>query len=375
MGKSVFLMPSKNKMFNRTQLRKIRDEIKNGLLLEGPFSDWNGAVKDLAEQIKSRIKFGHTDIANEVFSSLVPQNLPKCAKRESRLSVPFLFGNNTSDPFSSKHCSGEIASSPTIDYNDGLVRVADYDELTLLSVSVLRSIDIECYYTILHFEGSSLQKLIGIPETDPHLLKRPCVVIPRNGTLSLGVLYPPFYHEPISSMEVLDTDAIASLIFLKQAKASALSLMDDMDRREPDFPNEGEMRSIQIGHTIFEGEKLWTPEDLEWSLSLASSMFSAEFVSCLESMRDVVEKEYSHMIRCPTCHSSIAAEKLLCAQAKREIKEGINELVDTVDLFKALALLNNHECENRYKRYMQFALAMNEHIHSPSECTSERDAN
>jgi hypothetical protein len=380
MVKSLFLFPSTNPAFNRAQIRKLRDEFgPKALLCEGPFSDWRGGVKKLIRHVKSH-SCSQSRLAG-VLGTLSPQNLPECLRMtDSRLKVPFVFGEMAPDISNPRDCAGVIACSDPIEDGKKKARVADFEELTMLGVALLRSFGIESYFSMI----TLIRNQMDVPNTYPHadivLANRPCIMLPDDDQLNLAMFMPPFYtpcseDTPIQYIEVLDSQALEAILKMKLAKSYAEALMDCISSRSPEFEGEGMLRSMQIGHMLYEGADQWTLPEAQESILLASEMFGPRKTSSITSMRELAEDEFVHKIECPSCHLTKAANIMLCDKAKTSIIESILQASSLDEVFGLIEPFQDHDCIAKFVIYISFAVNINFHTHNPSECTDGKGEN
>jgi len=285
MGKSVFLLPSPNAAFNRAQIRKLRDTIGDKQLLDGPFADKCGAVEELADLIRSRMKSGGHRVFDTILA-LSPKNLPSSMPPSSFLNIPF-FLQNTPDDFDFRACAGEFAGLAPSWTDAGLVRKTSIDEIVVLAVSTIRMLGAESYFAMLAFKNSG---------------KRPAVLIPGNTNLNVALLTPAHFQDisdsPISYLEVLDPDAVGSLLRIRAAYCMSELLMYSIIKRDS-FHQFLESQAICAGHLLYEGKMMWSMEDSIYALESAVSMFGNLATKKIHSLRCDLQAQFIDVLENP----------------------------------------------------------------------------
>jgi hypothetical protein len=367
MGKSVFLLPSPKAAVNRLQTRRLKDQLGNGLALEGPFADRRGGVAELVEHVKSKKALsGHVESIKAALSVLSFQNLPELFKSNSSLEVPFILDTCVSDSFNTRDSAGAIACSKPTEFEGKLVRVADPYELAMLAVSLLRRMDIECYFSVLNVDPQiiPIKRKEALGKVDS-----PGIIFPNNGQFSIGLMQPPFHLDALSPdqasyMEVLDEEALKAYITFKQCWMGTQILIRDVGTRNPEFPQEYDLRAMDIGHSLFEASMLWRMEEVEWSKESTRLMFGEETVSELKSMREIAEV-VANKILCLNCHMNKAANVILCDGAKKAIS---NIPMRSLEELFTIEELKGYGCITRLKKYLQYAMEIERHNHAPESC-------
>lgn len=389
MGRSHFIIASGKERVQKAQFRKFNDEFgKRSLGTEGPFADFRNAVEELTGRVKGRMRQYNEQPVSATITALAPQSnwTPY-----SWLKVPFILGDNE------KHFednAGAIACSKTIDHEDKKVRPVTLEELTVLAVAVLRRLGVPAFYSVLHPvknpNGDEIQQFI-LPSNPVFLpfvsilhpgIQKPFIFLPESGSKQKATsLLPPFQHsidKPAVALEVLDGGAVLSLLKIKSITAEVAALMRDVAERDPDFEDEGFIRAIGIGHTLFEGENLWTMGEVDSSIQLIRELFGPK-ADTLESIRQIVEKSDIHKIKCHSCHSKVASEKIVCDSAKEALSWAISfshdedeELKLEIDPKKLIGSIA-HACVGKLIAYMNLATKMIEHTHPSSECEQVKD--
>lgn len=181
---------------------------------------------------------------------------------------------------------------------------------------------------------------------------------------------------PALTLEILDDSALLSLMKLRRALAETRSLQKDISERAL-FGGEGEIRARAVGHTLFEGERLWTSEEVTQSIADIEGMLPSN-IRTVKSMRDIAKEEYAHRITCPARHIGSAAEVILCSDAKTSIEMIVRGVLEALEQAKgpiAIPLdpaILTHSCVQKMFRYHALASHMNAHIHDPKECAEEK---
>ncbi|MEW5996624.1 MAG: hypothetical protein AB1657_03450 [Candidatus Micrarchaeota archaeon] len=393
MSRSVFILASGKPAVTSAQLRRVRDEFRDqGLRLEGPYSDRKDALGEIVNNVRQRLKLSPHDELTATLLTLAPQNLPAgfSMGEASWLRVPFILAVRKGPDVDEKQTAGEVASSEPIRHNDSLARITDSQEITMLTVSVLRRLGIESFYAVAHLSREFFGQAIaaaGIPanvvgQSGTFAFQEPCVLIPQGSGAKIMRFAPPGIlgldgSHPITAVEVLDGDALRSLLVLKRAASEARNLMNNVGSRSEEFVNEGGVRAAAIGHAIHEGSRLWTPDCAHAGIDTARSIINPSESPAVESVRESAEREYVHQITCRACHTLWAATTLLCDNAKAVMlilssmahenawmESGPQGLLGKV----IEGLAGHRSCVQRFDAYMGLARDMNGHIHPASEC-------
>jgi hypothetical protein len=367
MGKSVFLLPSKNASFNRAQVRRLREQLGAGLALEGPFSTNTPAFDNLVDHVHSRLKFGDDGLRKSVLFSLMPRNVHSEGK--SWLRVPFCLAQKN-PTFNDECTAGEISARKTDTHGEQKVIHADAEELTLLAVALLRAQDIPCYYAVHHHENGMVEKIFDkiTDGTIPNGL--PIIIVPDSKTTIL-TLYPPYEYpiaESIESMyfEVLSEDALMSFLKLKKASMQTRKLIENFANGEREFPGEEQVRAQQIGHTLYEGKILWTPDEADSSIEVANSIFNTRRE--LQSLRHKAESEHESWITCQFHHSLEAVLEIAGVEAIRNLRQ-ILERTSSIQEFMEVFQENvSQKAVQRFVEYNKIAMKILDHIHDPDQC-------
>jgi hypothetical protein len=378
MGKSVYLLPSDNAGFNREQLRKLRNGLGSGLGLEGPFSDRGGAIAKLSEDVGSRMRFGTEGTVDAVLATLSQMNLPGIMRPNSWLRTPFHVGGLSAGAWEDESCAGTIAGRKPVTRGGNGVRIADPYELNLLAVSLLRTLGIESYYAFFRYNMDFLGQIPREMSAFINGLKGSCIILPQDEGPRIAILIPPFSESlaasPLSYVEAVGADSVLSLMTIMNAKAQANSLMKDMAGQGLELPMEGESRAIRVGHTLYEGCRLWTPEQAASDSKAAKRAFN--FRGKMESVRRDIESDYVQPV---TSHEQHLVEAI-SAIAGKDIIEKISRIAsEDASPEHVLGMLDEFarlECVQRVNAYMQYVQLMVSHVHAPSDCEMRNvDAN
>lgn len=373
-------------------MRKLRDELGGkSLSLEGPYADRGEAIAQIVDGVKTRVKLSPHDKVMATLLTICPQNTP--VKTESSwLREAFIFHRLRHEESTARDSAGVVASLPTIEHGGDQVRVADFEELTMIGVAVLRRLGIPSHYGILHFEPhyvnaiAQLYALLRLPLPEGAILEsRPCIVLSDEKHRIAKVVPPSVIDEPIggqvTALEVLDGDALTSILRMRHALGCTNQLILDVAKRGPEFLGEGPLRARYVGHTLFEAMNRWTHADANADLLMALQMMGRGRGE-VKSIRTEAESEYAHPVACPACHIRRAASAILCEAAKIELDavepmEGAHEMTQqvVVDLVKKLVeIVKDHTCIGRLSVYTSLMGTIIGHIHPPSECEDAKSA-
>ena len=359
MGKSVFLLPRANDDAVRIQMRKVREELGPGLKLEGPFSDKAGAVTGIADRMRSIVS-GTEHRMRAAMINLMPQDCVHGNFPHSKLDIPFIMSTGPHRGWVDyPESAGAVASIGTVEFGNGEARRVDIIELTMLMISVLRMLRIECYYALSTCSEPKLRddglSLAGFT--------MPVIIIPNGPSFGLASAIPEqiklFSVLPPDSFEVLDEDALLCLIKLQNAYKHAEALMKDIAAHEP--RPEGELRSIRIGHMVSEGRSLWAMPD---AIHANGDPVSA---------RVKFEKGIVRIMTSIPQHTWIAAS-VMFPEEIREImhKSAGGRLAKPAELLDAIS---RQPSTPAFMRYIKLTRVMKEHLHAKSECMSGMTGN
>ncbi len=371
MGKAVFVLGSKR--HRKVQLRRMRDGfLGSGLGLKGPLCDNRGGVEKIACEIRENKS--PEGLVKTTMDALAPQNQSSAVK--SVLEVPFVLdsGEERRQNAELHETAGEVASSKTVEYRGSRARPVELPELNMLGVGVLRRLGIKSFFSYLHIlqpPGTSVSRdLMCLPCMSVFEDKPQTLLFHQPHTIDVSDLDMPM------ALEILDSDALLSVLKLRLVVASTMSLMNDLCSRKPHVPHEGILRAKYIGHSLYAALSSWTLEEAEEEAGWAKSRAAAEGLS-LRSIREITEEE-SHFISCPVCHLATAGSLMLCDEAKRElaslsrnILENMENRISDVDAFLSTIIEQMpraHACMLNLMGYMVFANIINQHIHPLEEC-------
>jgi hypothetical protein len=374
MGVSVLLAPAKSS----AQIHFIRDQLGRGLELEGPFSDKGGAVAEIADRVRTSPLYRGRHVVDATLHAILPQDLLHSGFPPSQLEIPFILPEGVA-----AHCpesAGEVASSPTVGYRGGKAREADVAALTLLAVSVLRELGVETYFSLYNFGSDDFHETLsalGIGFIPEHI---PVIIAPGSPESMIGAVIPDplncFLNASPEAFEVLDNDAVLSLIKIRNAFRYTEELMAGIANRMPKSEAERTVRSVQmsmqIGHMLHEGMALWTPEQ-----AVESSTRARGFLGSIgqKSARLGAGENMIHTMICMSCHAVAAASAMLPLESSQEIIRLLGESKHGVDIFKLLDSIPQSPAIEPFREYFAAACLMNEHVHAASECRVDAGKN
>ncbi len=181
----------------------------------------------------------------------------------------------------------------------------------------------------------------------------------------MGTLIPVMHFNLIDSplsFEVLDGDALISLIKIKNAFLRATRLMKGIANGAP----AAERAAMDIGHMLHEGTTLWTTDQ-----AMESTRSSIGFFGSGErSARLEIEESIVYAMTCPGHHLMAAACAMLETEAMTDFFRSIGYVNHIDGWIDAWAFMNTPDTPafRPLKEYMKLALVMNEHLHPASEC-------
>ena len=387
MGKSFFILNSERKGVMSAQFRRMRDELRDcSLGTEGVFADKSGSVEAISEAVRLRMeRGGFAHPIGAAIATLAPQNLP--VSEPSWLKVPFLL-SGASGPCDS---AGSVACADASNAESGSFRKADLEALSLLGVAVLRRLGIPAYFAYRHFDPSSRQlrvmgAMAGILGIRTEASPMPCLLVAEGRKVGIYSFMPPYVDDPalsrmMAGLEILDDSALLGLMRIKSAYLHTLALLSDYAKNVDYIQGEGEMVAAGIGHVLHEGLSSWSVEEAQNGLEDAKRLLNPKGKLPLTSMRLIVENNAVHTLICPVHHFIMAAEVILCANAKKDLKGLFQEALadqsfSLQDLMEnATGILSGHGCVNGLMEYLNLAMEMNLHVHSMDECPRRLEQN
>lgn len=398
MGKSVFILPSKDKTFNREQFQQMRRKLGiSQLKLEGPFSEYDGGVSKIVNHVRTVMKHpGCGDALRATFYTLMPH--PKKAldpqtKNDWKdfisapsLDIPFVNGLPTWDI--ERLNSGSIAQSVPFKHNGSLVRGVTPDEILILAVSVLRSLGVESYYGVTCQNTANLPVglLDGIEVlSSPYKLIPSVIIIPNDdlgNSSALRVLHwnVDFISKP-EWIEIPDHEALLSIMKIKNARRYADELLNEVKCGNLQNVMDRTTRAVHIGHTLFEGRSLWTKDQVMGDVAQAKKSFKHhESSKILLSVRESIEYEYAHMIYCSSCHTHAAISAIIDVEKARLNFPSPIHGTDPFTMLESVGI--NLKSEPYFSedssvpvdiqliliQYILLANMMNYHLHDKSDC-------
>jgi hypothetical protein len=372
MGKSVFLATNARGMISGIQIERLRAELgRFSLSLDGPFSDKGGAVAELARTIQAGYDSG--DVPSIVKASLLPQNsLPPDAPWSERsvLDVPFIVRRLPKCGWQDyPESAGAVAGAPAVEFNGGLARDVGAAELTILAVSVLRTLGVACHFSLAHCPISQCEALLG-PGTYVVPATVPSIILPMGndlGRMSLISDHTGLFStfEP-AFVEVLDNEAVLSSIRLRNAMEHAKTLMADLAKHEPLFPGEAELRCRQVGHMLHDAMSLWALSEAQKDSALAITLCR---LAGIKSYRETKGEPIIANMTDPRRHIHVASSVMLCeelgqmmdASPDTDAAQGVVEFM--------CATLRHGCCMPQFNEYISRWIPMiNGHLHPVSEC-------
>jgi len=362
MARSVFLFPKDtSKQVERALFQKLQSD---GLNTEGPFSDVSGSLEKIVCDVKGIIACsrGHGPI-HSTMAALTPINTE--THDHPQLDIPFILAETFPDSCKSE-TAGAIASFQPLEYYKKLVRLADPEELTLVGAGVLRRLGVECFFSYVYLDQRSPYK-----GTD-YFSEAPSPALLIRDDIPQVLRLEPMEKIPLpmrsfnAVIEVLDDDALHSILRMKLAMLHCESLIKDISRRDTLFPAEWETRARDIGHVLHYGMDGWDLDDVRTSVRAMEKSCGYK----LDSIRDIAEERFAQLIRDPLVQLDTAASVMLCPQLQSELREAVGEIIkeEYLDLNRLFDILPSHQRFERLKEYMVMAQHMNDHLHSSGDC-------
>ncbi len=374
MGRSVYVLPRARDKPISDQLRRLRDEFGHcSLKLDGPFADSYDSVAKIVEHVQRRMRSEGMDEVSATVLTLLPQNLvpgDSLLSGSSMLDVPFILDMQPGMVRGYPESAGEAALVPSIGFQGGLAREIDPSSITILAVSMLRRLGRECYFSIYNCESSATD------ETHDIDMNVPAILLPEDRGMNMASVvpmpivsktsYPPF-------LEVVDEDALLSVIKLNNAYQHAHALMADMAGHGIKSYGERTSRSVRIGHELHAGISAWTVSEAKEDIEDAAGMFGPG--NRLSSIRESVEQCIVRIMTTAPLHAMAAASAMLPKEIVGEIEMFVGSQSKKVDFFQFLDSLSDHPSIAQFKEYFRSTFTMNEHIHPVAECRSIRGDN
>jgi len=379
MARSVFVLNSEREKVVSAQFRRAGDELRGcGLKLEGPYADRRDAILEISAEVKCRMERRRlvSPIAAAI-ATLAPQNLP--VSEGSWLGVPFVLNGASSTDCDS---AGAVACSKIVETGSGRYREADLESLSMLGVAVLRRLGIPAFFAYQHLDHEHWQikrlKLLAglLGAQSPSKSPQPCILVMEKTPVMFGLTPPYMVDSPppqwIAGIEILDDAALRATMQIKSAYLHVKSLMCDIASKTLEFPDEGSLRAMAIGHLLHEGTTSWPAEEAAKGLEAAKALLNSR-ETAITSMRTIAENGAVHNIVCPVHHSIIASDMILSEDARSLIEDVVRSALegDASLLPRIAEMLTGHESFLRLMAYMSLAQEMGEHVHAQKECPSK----
>ena len=377
MGKSVFLMPDTGKAMAAAQMRRLKQELgRYSLSLEGPFSDRGGEVETLARCVQAIARASESTVLAAARASLKPQNwLPEDALplERSLLEIPFIVDGPRKRGWRKyPENAGAVASAQAVEFQGFQARPTEPTEITMLAVSVLRMLGVECHFSISHCSAFQPD---GVPTT------MPMIILPAGDDFGFATLLHNqvgfFSKYPPAFFEVLDNDALLSLIKLRDACRHARALMADMARHELGSDDEPALRSMHIGHMLYEGTRLWELSDAQAEAAYARKLFGLDEKSGPRSYRETKGRSAVNIITDPRRHIQMASSVMLCEELRRMMDASPSMDVTQAGFLEFTQATFRHTCcMPQFEEYVSGPMhMMNGHLHPASECVADKKGN
>ena len=370
MGKSFFIVPTASEGAISAQVGRMRRDIC--LKPDGPFSERGEAVDRIADQVRERAKRSGDSEVETAIISLAPQNRICDDSQRSTLDVPFILGTAPHGGWQDFPESAEaVASIRAVKFNGGGARSTGAPELTMLALSVLRRLGVECYFTLC---TCSAQPHSTTTDTGAGFEGQivPIITAPTDSGIELSSIASPsefFSVYPVVALEVLDDDAFLSYIKLQNAFWHARTLMSDM--ADPGLTEAiRALRCIQIGHTLHEGMTLWTLFDAQSDLSIARNAFGERRIRGMDSFRRIVGQGIVQTMTGLKEHTMAAASAML----PEKIMQKVVAEEEASDIMRLLDTLV-HPSVQPFREYVRSIPMMSAHTHPVSGCGSRKTKN
>jgi hypothetical protein len=393
MGKSVLFLPSWKTGAQGEQLGRLRERFgQDGLKLEGPFSktgkDGGKAFAEILARVQERADgSGINGKIEATLITLMPQDgIPPDSPRRSTLGIPFVSAIAQRDGWHKQYpkSAGDMASAPTVGFDGGVARPAGRIKLTALAVSMLRSLDVECYFSLCTCIERPSEETLSELEANGTVRASviPMIMIPDISQPRLESVIPysayseSFFsdYRPVS-FEVLDGDSLLALIKMRDALLHAKELMTDMAQERVRSDSGRMAGSIDIAHMLYEGTSFWTMPEAQADAWRAREFYGLRGPNWLVSSRERAENDIVHGMTCRYHHAKKAASMMLCGDFQRELgkpaegKDPGNAFFDTL-----LAHSTSHRCFAPFNEYLGLIDLMKEHFHPASGCNPMKAA-
>lgn len=375
MAKSYFLINTQRANVNRAQMRRLCDRLDGqGTSLSGVFADKGGAIESLAREISTKCRGdGAMGKVNAVVAALTPINFPK--GKNTCLSVPFRFS-----PFVDCGCengAGAVALGQNPLAGVGIVRNVDLEGLTLVGVSVLRQMGVPAFFSYSHMdpENEAIRAMRGLSEVLG--MQAPSDAVPTAmvlapGPMFISLLPPAIARIPLSSIirgfEIVDDDAMRSILLIKAAYKQTLALMKGMASGQSADNLSGFEVAASIGHSLHTGLSIWDEEEAYQGIADATSFLNPGSGSLgMASIRTIVESRYADSLLCPPRHNMLATMVMVDPEIRIAIAEQIGSFKDSGEMEIQVSETAS-ESLIRIAAYQRLADAMREHVHETSDC-------
>lgn len=375
MAKSYFIQNTQRANVNRAQLRRLSGQLEGKPFgLTGPFSDKSGAIEGLASEISSRYgKGGNQKTVDSVVAALTPVNFPLSSK--SRIPAPFYFCPAAYT--GSEQGAGAVAAISAENVKYGLVRKVDMEGLTLVGVAVLRKLGVPAFFSYSHVDPNhesiralrSLSEIVGLQAPSDAM---PSILAFTPEPRFLSLLPPAQTGLPasvlISGFEIIDEDALRSILLIKAAYKQCLKLMREMGHGESADHLAGFQTATAIGHILHQGLSLWDEEEAYRCVAEAQTFLNPKSGSIgMASIRTIVESRYADSLMLPDRHNMLATMMMVDPELRISVAERIATLRDGEPLDIEVSRTAS-ESLIRLAAYQNLAKAIREHIHDTREC-------
>jgi hypothetical protein len=379
MGKSVFMVPFRNNREERAAARRIRSELGNGLGLDGPFTDRDGAVAKIAEHVRENANRAYPgDMVFSTVAALMPQDrLPDgcpCEKR-SRLGIPFIKGREPKNGWQDyPENAGEVASATAVKFKKGSARRTSAIEHTVLGVSVLRRLGIESYFCLFDLEQQMVMTHMGIAMLGVSV---PMIAMPKNEGIEYTTVFPAKFGAQalanLASMEALDEGATLAYVKMHTVSRQTGTIKHDIKDGRLEF---GDVRAMEAGHTIFETSSLWSIEEARAEIERAKGALGERRIDGQVSMRERMERGIMHMYKCPSCSVSTAANEMLGELFMVDPENLLDpethgrDSPTVAEMIAAVESVSQNPGVPKFREYVETIDLARGHLHSVSGCSA-----
>ena len=337
--KSLFLAPTSLERAKAARIDELNKFFHDNKSVNGAFCDKEGAIGRLAHRVRrsmgERIKRPEKVLMDALFDS----------------DPPFLVDDVCYDGL---RTAGAIACTSPRSIDGLNARIVDKEEITLLSVAVLRILG----------ERAMFGLTVG-PENEGYF---PLIILLRDKECMLMQVSNTHIPLPDNAIiEVLGDSAVHSLVHFNNAISMNVTLHNDMEQREPIVPGEWQLRAIALAHKLYEAAAMWSVAETERDIGISRALFGIRKNIDVTGLRHALEHNLIRNLAnaFPNLVKDIAEEY-----------DGLGEFAKAymgkehllAHLIEHIGQEMDEDDSREIARKLQISGMLHFHIHNPLEC-------